>query len=95
MINIQIHVLGTNGGEGVSCDPPPPKPFRLQACIQCNFHRQVTCYNVQIIHVVFLISFYDTPLPKEFLIWHYTVLSFGQMAKLIMIILALTALTLC
>ena len=33
--------------------------------------------------------------PKEFLIWHCTVLSLGQMAQLIMIILSLTALTLC
>ena len=33
--------------------------------------------------------------PKELLIWHYMVLSLGQMAQLIMIILPLTALTLC
>ena len=31
--------------------------------------------------------------PKELLIWHCTVLSLGQMAQLIMIILSLTALT--
>ena len=31
--------------------------------------------------------------PKELLIWHSTVLSFGQMAQLIMIILSLTAST--
>ena len=30
--------------------------------------------------------------PKELLIWHCTVLSLGQMAQLIMIILSLTAL---
>ena len=33
--------------------------------------------------------------PKELLIWHCTVLSLGQMAQLIMIILSLTTLTLC
>ena len=32
---------------------------------------------------------------KELLIWHCTVLSLGHMAQLIMIILSLTALTLC
>ena len=32
--------------------------------------------------------------PKSFFIWHYTVLSLGQIAQLIMIILSLTALTL-
>ena len=40
-------------------------PFWIQAWIQCNFHRPVTCYNVQIMHVVFLISFYDTPLAQR------------------------------
>ena len=33
--------------------------------------------------------------PKELLIWHCAILSLGQMAQLIMIILSLTALTLC
>ena len=33
--------------------------------------------------------------PKELLIWHSTVLSLGQMAQLIMIILSLTALIVC
>ena len=33
--------------------------------------------------------------PKELLMWHCTVLSLSQMAQLIMIILSLTALTLC
>ena len=44
---------------------------------------------------VFLISSYSAPLVKELLIWHSTVLSLGQMVQLIMIILSLTALTLC
>ena len=33
--------------------------------------------------------------PKELLIWHGAILSLGQMMQLIMIILSLTALTLC